>query len=186
MTWLQLLRLATVALCLIALGTFHTTALAQADCGFSDGFLALRDQIGAEVVGECLAPPQAVQGGNVEQRTTGGLLVWEKLTNLTAFTDGNHTWINGPNGVERRHNSEQFPWEQQLRDQAEVTPRELAVLYVEAVRGRVDVELEYIYARGYEMAMDRLSRWMTDRKAQLSSTFSGGVLPAVLGWFRLG
>ena len=184
MKWPQLIGVTMVALCLVAFGALPSAVLAQEECSFSDGFLALRDQIGADVVGECVEPPRAVESGNVEQQTTGGLLVWEKLTNLTAFTDGGHTWINGPNGIESRPNGEQFPWEQQLREEAEITPQELAILYVEAVRGRVDVDLEHIYARAYEMAMVHLSTWMDDRKAQLSGAFSGGLLPAVQGWFR--
>ncbi len=45
------------------------------------------------------------------QKTTGGLLVWRKADNHTAFTNGHETWINGPNGLQRRLNSERFPWE---------------------------------------------------------------------------
>ncbi len=37
--------------------------------------------------------------------------MWRKADNWTAFTDGYRTWINGPNGLEQRLNSERFPWE---------------------------------------------------------------------------
>ena len=45
------------------------------------------------------------------QQTTGGLLVWRKADNWTAFTDGYRTWINGPNGLVQRLNTERFEWE---------------------------------------------------------------------------
>ena len=45
------------------------------------------------------------------RRPSGGLLVWRKADNLTAFTDGYWTWVNGPRGLQRRLNSERFDWE---------------------------------------------------------------------------
>jgi hypothetical protein len=178
--------LAAFALCLLTIGPLASPAHARAvsPCGFSDGFQALREQIGAEIVGDCLYPPQAVAGGNVEQRASGGLLVWEKRTNLVAFTDGHQTWLMGPNGVERRLNAEQFEWEKELRAQLEITPLKLAQLYVEAVRGRVDVNLEHIYAEAYVMAMRGLSTWAQERKVQFQQVLSGGLLPVRLSWMR--
>ena len=42
----------------------------------------------------------------------GGLLVWRKCDDWTAFTDGATTWINGPAGVVTRPNAGPlFPWE---------------------------------------------------------------------------
>jgi len=52
-----------------------------------------------------------LENGNAEQRTSGGLLVWRKVDNFTAFTDGGTSWINGPNGWQSRPNSERFSWE---------------------------------------------------------------------------
>ena len=43
------------------------------------------------------------------QQTTGGLLVWRKLDNWTAFTNGSITWINGPFGLQARANTRTFP-----------------------------------------------------------------------------
>jgi hypothetical protein len=84
----------------------------QPGCGFTLGFKALRDQI-PQVVGQCLENERVNQAnGNTEQRTTGGLLVWRKADNWTAFTDGTTTWLNGPQGLESRPNTERFPWEQ--------------------------------------------------------------------------
>lgn len=86
-------------------------ALAQPACTFTLGFKAVRDQI-PEIVGNCLENERFnPANGNAEQRTTGGLLVWRKADNWTAFTNGTITWINGPNGFQSRLNSEQFTWE---------------------------------------------------------------------------
>ena len=82
-----------------------------AECQFVLGFATLRDLIGHEIVGECLEDQRYAANGNSEQQTTGGLLVWRKADNLTAFTDGYRTWINGPNGLEQRLNTERLPWE---------------------------------------------------------------------------
>ncbi len=82
-----------------------------ADCQFVLGFKTLRDLIGHDIVGECLEDQRYAANGNSEQQTTGGLLVWRKADNFTAFTDGYRTWINGPNGLVQRLNTERFEWE---------------------------------------------------------------------------
>ena len=83
----------------------------QAGCSFTLGFKALRDRI-PDVVGQCLENERFnPANGNAEQRTTRGLLVWRKLDNWTAFTDGATTWINGPFGLQSRPNTATFPWE---------------------------------------------------------------------------
>ncbi|MDE2816224.1 MAG: hypothetical protein OXM03_10610 [Chloroflexota bacterium] len=81
------------------------------DCEFVRGFKTLRDLIGHEIVGECLENERYNENGDSVQATTGGLLVWRKADNHTAFTDGYRTWINGPNGLQKRLNTERFPWE---------------------------------------------------------------------------
>ena len=87
------------------------TSAAAADCQFVLGFATLRDLIGHTIVGECLENEHHSANGDGMQQTTGGLLVWRKADNRTAFTDGYRTWINGPNGLEQRLNTERFPWE---------------------------------------------------------------------------
>ena len=87
------------------------TSVAAAECQFVLGFATLRDLIGHDIVGECLENEHSNAAGNREQQTTGGLLVWRKADNWTAFTDGHRTWINGPNGLVQRLNTERFPWE---------------------------------------------------------------------------
>jgi len=135
----------------------------EAGCTFSDGFKVLRDQIGAPVAGECLESPHAVESGDVHQRTTGGLLVWSAVTNLAAFTDGAKTWVSGPEGLQIRPNDRLFEWEAEAMAEAgaaaEITPRALALIYVETVRGNTENELEHIYAAAYRMASERLSGW---------------------------
>ena len=59
--------------------------------------------------------------GDAPQRTTGGLLVWRKADNWTAFTDGSVTWINGPLGLEQRQNTQRFQWEPNP-DRFEIVP----------------------------------------------------------------
>ena len=95
----------------LAVITLTLASAVAADCDFVLGFKALRDLIGHEIVGECLENEHFSENGDSTQATTGGLLVWRNADNHTAFTDGNHTWINGPNGLQQRLNSERFPWE---------------------------------------------------------------------------
>jgi hypothetical protein len=94
-----------------ALATLAVTASAQATPAFQLGFKALADQI-PEVVGVPLEDEHFnLSNGNSEQHTTKGLMVWRKADNWTAFTDGYRTWINGPNGVQSRLNTDRFDWE---------------------------------------------------------------------------
>ena len=86
------------------------------NCTFSDGFKALHDMIPA-TVGDCLVDEHYdLFSGNSLQETTGptgagGVLVWRKADNWTAFTDGYRAGINGPFGLQERLNTERFVWE---------------------------------------------------------------------------
>ena len=88
---------------------------ATAQCEFILGFATLKaalDEVeGPQKVGACLENQRFAANGNAEQRTTGGLLVWRKQDNFTAFTDGYRTWVNGPQGLQVRLNTESFAWE---------------------------------------------------------------------------
>lgn len=169
---------------LIVLAAPMAPVAAAPACSFGDGFAALRAQIGAEVVGECLEDAHATPDGNVEQTTTGGLLVWEKATNLTRFTDGAQTWVSGPNGVETRPNDQMLPWERELETNAgqrtNISPAELAMLYVEAVRGNASVQLEHIYAAAFELARQRLPDWLAQQKA-LALDYASGMINLAVG-----
>ena len=95
----------------IALTALCGGSLHAANCEFRLGFKTLRDLIGHGIVGECLENEYYNAIGDSNQRTTGGLMAWRKADNWTAFTDGYRTWINGPNGLVVRLNTERFPWE---------------------------------------------------------------------------
>jgi hypothetical protein len=107
------LRAAAWGLAALVFAGMPWPAGAQASCRFVLGFADLRHLIGAEVVGDCLEPERFnLINGNAEQRTTGGLLVWRKADNLTAFTDGYRTWLLGPGGLHQRLNTDPpFEWE---------------------------------------------------------------------------
>ncbi len=78
---------------------------------FSPVFQAFADQI-PDVVGQPTGNPSVdPDTGNTTQPTTGGLMVWKKATGRVYFTDGNTTWVLGPNGLQSRPNDQRFPWE---------------------------------------------------------------------------
>ena len=108
-------RVRTALLILALLVTTNwlpTPTFAQEPCRFVMGFGRLRELVGAQKVGSCLEDEHFnLENGNAEQRTSGGLFVWRKADNFTAFTDGGTTWVNGPTGVQSRSNAERFPWE---------------------------------------------------------------------------
>ncbi len=80
-------------------------------CQFVLGFGAFADHL-PRVMGQCLDDEQHdLASGDALQHTTTGLLVWRKADNFTAFTDGFHTWVAGPNGIEERQNTQRFAWE---------------------------------------------------------------------------
>jgi hypothetical protein len=99
----------------VTLGALPSTASA-ASCQFVLGFQTLQQLIPNQV-GSCLDNQAYAANGDALQHTTGptgagGLLVWRKADNWTAYTDGYHTWINGPYGVQERLNAGPlFPWE---------------------------------------------------------------------------
>jgi S1-C subfamily serine protease len=102
--------LVILAILLAVLGT-GGVALAQGAPVFKLGFKLLADQI-PQIVGEPLESEwHSPVTGDTLQRTTTGMMVWRKLDNWTAFTDGFTTWINGPRGVQERANEERFDWE---------------------------------------------------------------------------
>ncbi len=107
-------RLPVAVLTLLALAAWPLAASAQAqtaDCSFVLGFQTLHALI-PNVVGGCVDDESHnSSNGDALQHTTNGLLVWRKADNFTAFTDGYRSWVNGPNGVQERLNSERFRWE---------------------------------------------------------------------------
>ncbi|HEX2922666.1 MAG TPA: protease inhibitor I42 family protein [Chloroflexota bacterium] len=99
-----------LSVALAALIWLASVAAAQSKPEYKLGFKALADQIPSEV-GDPLENEHWEANGDSLQQTTGGLMVWRKADNWTAFTDGSRTWINGLDGVQQRGNDYRFPWE---------------------------------------------------------------------------
>lgn len=111
-------RLRFLPAILLALAPLVTASasVAATDCQFILGFATLKALLdaaeGPDKVGQCLEDQRFnPANGDALQQTTGGLLVWRKLDNWTAFTDGYRTWINGPDGLQAQLNTERFSWE---------------------------------------------------------------------------
>ena len=106
---------ALLALVIMAFGaTGRAAAATHADCEFVLGFQALH-AMAPDVVGECLDNERHdPHYGVTRQLTAGGVLLWHKATNWTAFTDGARTWVNGPEGLRDRLRTERFDWEPTL------------------------------------------------------------------------
>ncbi len=100
----------TLLIAIVGLVFASQPVLAQ-DCVFQLGFKTTHDLI-PDIVGDCLENEQHdPETGMTLQNTTNGHLIWRKADNWTAFTDGQRTWINGPEGLQQRLNTERFPWE---------------------------------------------------------------------------
>jgi hypothetical protein len=107
----RLLRALPLLLMCAALLLPSTAAAQQAPgCQFVLGFKSLHDLTPGDV-GDCLDNQSYVDNGDAQQHTAKGLLVWRKGDNWTAFTNGYQTWINGPEGLAKRLNTDRFPWE---------------------------------------------------------------------------
>lgn len=101
-----------VVIGLLVLASDAVDVHGQDACQFVGGFARLREMVGPEKIGACLEDEHFnMENGNAEQRTAGGLLVWRKSDNFTAFTDGGTTWVIGPDGLQSRPNDERFAWE---------------------------------------------------------------------------
>ena len=103
--------LATLIVAVSLLAPAAPLTAQAAGCAFHLGFATLAAMIPTDV-GTCLEDENHNPlNGDGLQHTTGGLLVWRKSDNWTAFTNGYETWINGPRGLQKRLNEERFPWE---------------------------------------------------------------------------
>ncbi|MGI8916475.1 MAG: hypothetical protein ACR2JY_22335 [Chloroflexota bacterium] len=101
-----------LAIAAIVLSMLVPATLVQAApaCQFQLGFAALQ-QLLPDRIGTCLDDARYDATSDAVQHTSNGLLAWRKSDNWTAFTDGYHTWVNGPAGVQERLNSQRFSWE---------------------------------------------------------------------------
>ncbi len=108
--------IAVIVAASLSFGFLFSVPANAADCQFVLGFKALHNMIPA-VVGDCKTNEyHNPDNGDGLQETTGangkgGLLVWRKSDNWTAYTDGYWSWVNGPYGLQRRLNAERFTWE---------------------------------------------------------------------------
>lgn len=120
-----MLRLATIVLLLIfAIGLLGPPSASAEGCQFVLGFKTIRDALPSQV-GDCKTEEyHNPLTGDTLQETTGGLLVWRKSDNWTAFTDGYRTWVNGPHGLLKRPNTERFSWESDPPPTATPAPQE--------------------------------------------------------------
>ncbi|HLZ28272.1 MAG TPA: DUF4232 domain-containing protein [Chloroflexota bacterium] len=91
--------------------TTGAAAARQGGCAFALGFAVLHDLV-PDVVGGCIEDEHHDPlSGDALQQTSNGLLVWRKLDNWTAFTNGSETWVNGPLSLQQRRNDQRFWWE---------------------------------------------------------------------------
>jgi hypothetical protein len=91
---------------------FSTSVVyAAPNCQYVLGFKTLHD-LDPTDVGDCLDNEgHNPENGDGIQHSINGLLVWRKIDNWTAFTNGYWTWINGPSGLAKRLNTQRYPWE---------------------------------------------------------------------------
>lgn len=104
---------------LIVRGYTENALLSIPNCQYILGFKTLHDLI-PDTVGDCLDNQAFAANGDAQQHTTDGLLAWRKSDNWTAFTNGYMTWVNGPNGIQSRLNTDRFPFE---HDQTAISPQ---------------------------------------------------------------
>ena len=105
-------RLLVPVLLVAFLGVAVSLQTARADdCTIAPKFAvivdALPDEVGQCITNERISPASL----DIEQVTTGGLLVQRSLDGSVAFTNGVQTWVAGPSGVEARGPEERFDWE---------------------------------------------------------------------------
>ena len=111
----------SLAVALITSCLFPVAVQAQTPaCQFVLGFATMAAAV--PQVGTCKEQQHFAPNGDAQQLTAGGLLVWRKADNWTAFTDGYRTWLNGPNGIQQRLNTDRFSWEAAVPTAPSVAP----------------------------------------------------------------
>ena len=81
-------------------------------CEIAPAFVAFREMVGASTVGACLEPERQVAGnGNVEQRTTDGILVQRALDTRLLFVGASQAWIDRDGTLFTRPTDRRFEWE---------------------------------------------------------------------------
>jgi hypothetical protein len=105
-----LLVVALLGALLVSLSVSIAEGEAAPVCALASDFATLHELI-PSAVGRCLTSSVRAGNGDELQQTSGGLLVFRRSTGSAAFTDGFHTWVNGPLGLQERLNFQRFPWE---------------------------------------------------------------------------
>jgi len=80
-------------------------------CQVAPVFLMLRDLIGRDRMGDCISGVIRSESGDYNQPTTRGMLTFRPSDLIVAYSDGQTTWLYGPNGLESRPTSTRLPWE---------------------------------------------------------------------------
>ena len=102
---------ALVAVAFTLIGPVGRASADHPDCEFVLGFGDLQ-AMAPDTVGDCVDNEQHDSSdGITRQHTSGGVLLWDKATNWTGFTDGYRTWVNSPRGLQERLSIERFDWE---------------------------------------------------------------------------
>lgn len=105
-----------VGLLVIAgLSAWPVTAQTSA-CQIAPVFLMLRDLIGKDRIGECTSAVLRSDSGDFNQPTTRGMLTFRPSDLIVAFSDGQTTWLYGPNGLESRPIGTRLSWEGRRAD----------------------------------------------------------------------
>jgi adenosine deaminase len=130
-------------LVLTMVGIAAPAATSASGCSFVGGFATIHDMI-PETVGPCVADERHdPRSGDTLQPTTGGTLIWRQADNVTAFTNGYHVWIMGPQGFQTRETGDRFSWEtpetgwvlDHPRDQ-DLTAEQRTSRYFDSIRGQ--------------------------------------------------
>ena len=105
--------LLTGAVLLAALSAWPAVAqVTQTDsCQLAPVFVMLRDLVGRDRVGECTGPVIRGDAGDLNQPTSRGMMTFRPGDLVTAFSDGQTTWLFGPRGLESRPSASRLPWE---------------------------------------------------------------------------
>lgn len=78
-------------------------------CTLGPSFEQLGRAVGSDLVGECVENQRTNPAtGDLEQRTTRGLLVWRKADGLATFTNGASAYYGCSDGIQKRSSAEPF------------------------------------------------------------------------------
>ena len=96
----------------LGVGVSAWPAVAQTEsCQLAPVFMMLRELVGKERAGDCTGPVIRSDAGDLSQPTARGTMTFRSGDLVTAFSDGQTTWLFGPRGLESRPNTSRLPWE---------------------------------------------------------------------------